>query len=227
MPSLEAFGRICVSGFLFDPEISFSSIFRSPFSPHPNPITPSGPPHSAAVARSNSSSRAPLQRGNTITTKLKKLTDTLLRPFTLAPTATSPYPHRRPPPSEVTLTNEAVPNLAADKTTRTTQRVHDPFKSTFLSNAFRSDKPEMISLPFHLSIRNNRDKALRNIPYLRQSWTRIDFIAIVSFWIMFALATTGVERGAHHIGIFRAMSVIRTARLLTITSGTTVSFSRA
>lgn len=39
---------------------------------------------------------------------------------------------------------------------------------------------------------------------------------------MFGLAMGGVERGEHHIALFRAMSVIRTARLLTITSGTTV-----
>jgi hypothetical protein len=48
-------------------------------------------------------------------------------------------------------------------------------------------------------------------------------VAIVSFWICFGLAMGGVERGQYHIGVFRAMSVIRTARLLTVTSGTTVS----
>lgn len=48
-------------------------------------------------------------------------------------------------------------------------------------------------------------------------------VAILSFWAMFALATTGLERGQHHIGLFRAMSVVRTARLLAVTSGTTVS----
>ena len=36
------------------------------------------------------------------------------------------------------------------------------------------------------------------------------------------LAMAGVERGTYHIGVFRAMSVLRTARLLAITSGTTV-----
>jgi hypothetical protein len=42
------------------------------------------------------------------------------------------------------------------------------------------------------------------------------------------LACFGVERGGggeggYHIGVFRAMSVLRTARLLAISSGTTVS----
>jgi len=224
--SLEAFARICVSGFLFDPEISLTSLLRSPFQGQSEsyPTSPAGPPHSAAIARSGSLSQGPLQRGNTITKKLSKLTSTLLRPFTLAPT-TSPYPNL-PPASQVTLTNDNPPtNFVADKM-HTAQQVHGALrdtKPTFFSNALRSDKSDVISLPFQLSITQIKDKAHRNIPYLRQSWTRIDFIAIVSFWIMFALAMTGVERGAHHIGVFRAMSVIRTARLLSITSGTTVS----
>jgi len=40
---------------------------------------------------------------------------------------------------------------------------------------------------------------------------------------MFMLAVTGTERGKYHIGLFRAMSVLRTTRLLAVTSGTTVS----
>ncbi|KAF7416082.1 calcium channel protein [Pleurotus ostreatus] len=94
----------------------------------------------------------------------------------------------------------------------------------FLGNVLRSDRPrpETLSLPFKLSIQHARGKTDRNIPYLRHSWSRIDAVAIVSFWISFWLATGGAERGAgNHIEVFRAMSVIRTARLLTITSGTT------
>ena len=39
----------------------------------------------------------------------------------------------------------------------------------------------------------------------------------------FAIATLGVERegGGLRVGVFRALSVIRCARLLTVTSGTT------
>jgi hypothetical protein len=49
-------------------------------------------------------------------------------------------------------------------------------------------------------------------------------VSVIAFWITFVLAQTGVEHGAvHHIGVFRALSVLRTARLLSITSGTTVS----
>jgi hypothetical protein len=48
-------------------------------------------------------------------------------------------------------------------------------------------------------------------------------VSVVAFWITFVLAQTGVEHSAaHHIGVFRALSVLRTARLLSVTSGTTV-----
>ncbi|KAJ7435576.1 Ion transport protein-domain-containing protein [Mycena galericulata] len=80
---------------------------------------------------------------------------------------------------------------------------------------------ETLSLPFRLSIQDAAARTRRNAPYLRHSWSRIDCIAIVAFWITFILATLGVENGAHHIRIFRALSALRTARFLTITAGTT------
>ncbi|KAG1745083.1 Ion transport protein-domain-containing protein [Suillus paluster] len=109
----------------------------------------------------------------------------------------------------------------AEETSRT--HLRSPSQPTFFSRALRSDQTptDAISLPFRLNIENARDKVHRNMPYLRQSWGRIDFIAILSFWISFALSMAGVERGSHHIAAFRAMSVLRIARLLAITSGTT------
>ncbi|KAI6127016.1 Ion transport protein-domain-containing protein [Pisolithus sp. B1] len=96
---------------------------------------------------------------------------------------------------------------------------------TFFSKALRSDVPtsenEAIALPFRLNIQISRQKLARNVPYLRQSWGRIDFIAVVAFWVSFILASVGVERGTYHIGIFRALSVLRIARLLAVSSGTT------
>ncbi|KAG8926488.1 calcium channel protein, partial [Tulasnella sp. 417] len=55
-------------------------------------------------------------------------------------------------------------------------------------------------------------------PYLRNSWNRIDFIAVTSFWIMFALCVTGAETlPTRHLYIFRALSVLRVTRLLAVT----------
>ena len=68
--------------------------------------------------------------------------------------------------------------------------------------------------------------SLRLVPYLRNPWTCIDLIAILSFWITLTLAATGVERSAsRHVGIFRALSVLRISRLLAITYGTAMHFA--
>ncbi|KAI6144232.1 Ion transport protein-domain-containing protein [Pisolithus tinctorius] len=104
-------------------------------------------------------------------------------------------------------------------------RFRSTSERTFFSRALRSDIPtsgsEVMALPFRLNIQFARQKLARNVPYLRQSWGRIDFIAVIAFWVAFVLASVGVERGTYHIGIFRALSVLRIARLLAITSGTT------
>ena len=114
-----------------------------------------------------------------------------------------------------------------EKTITTIQRTHDMVrddpKSNFLTNALRSDKPETVSLPFRLIIEQTHQSTRRNMPYLRQSWNRIDFLSILCFWVSFALATGGIERGSMYIGIFRALSVLKVSRLLAVTSGTTVS----
>jgi hypothetical protein len=82
--------------------------------------------------------------------------------------------------------------------------------------------PETIELPFCLGITQSATQTRRNAPYLRHSWARIDALAICGFWASFALASLGLEqRASSHIRFFRALSTLRTARLLTITSGTT------
>jgi hypothetical protein len=85
-------------------------------------------------------------------------------------------------------------------------------------------------IPFVTAVQKQHSLIKRGVPYLRHSWSRIDFVAIVGFWITFALSVTGVERVAtsdtaslvRHIGVFRALSVLRCARLLAVTDGTTV-----
>ena len=57
--------------------------------------------------------------------------------------------------------------------------------------------------------------------YLRHSFNRTDFLAVVSFWIAFFLALAGVEY-RRHILIFKMLSCLRIIRLLNLTSGTSV-----
>lgn len=88
-------------------------------------------------------------------------------------------------------------------------------------------KPSVQSLgaaaeaPFRLAIARQVYMTAGRQAYLRHSWNRIDLIAVLGFWISVVLATAGWEASAH-VYIFRAISVLRAARLLTITAGMTV-----
>lgn len=57
--------------------------------------------------------------------------------------------------------------------------------------------------------------------FLRHSFNRLDFVAVVSYWISLALFLSGVE-AEKHIYVFRMMSSLRILRLAGITSGTSV-----
>ncbi|CAK7275009.1 calcium channel protein, partial [Sporothrix epigloea] len=54
--------------------------------------------------------------------------------------------------------------------------------------------------------------------FLRHSFSRLDFVAVVSFWISFVLCITGIEY-RYHIYVFRMLSCLRIVRLLGITKG--------
>ena len=58
--------------------------------------------------------------------------------------------------------------------------------------------------------------------FLRHGFNRLDFVAVVSFWIMFVLSEVMVE-GNRHLYLFRMLSCLRILRLLGLTSGTSVS----
>ncbi|OQO05020.1 hypothetical protein B0A48_08040 [Cryoendolithus antarcticus] len=64
-------------------------------------------------------------------------------------------------------------------------------------------------------------KRLAHRAYLRHSFNRLDFVAVVSFWISFLLGAVGIEWG-YRLYVFRMMSCLRILRLLNITSGTLV-----
>lgn len=209
------------------------SIFHLFSSPHPSQLEPYTPTPAPIPGMTRQTT---LSRGRSITQRFNRIKNTLKRPFELwSQPPNSAYPMvSASGPSAITATNGHFyqDDTLAGRIANTAHRVHatirQPDEPTILSMAMRSDNsaknPDTIALPFRLSIGHLHDKTQRNVPYLRQSWSRIDFIAIVSFWITFVLAISGSEKGSHHVGVFRAMSVIRTARLLTITSGTTVSY---
>lgn len=247
-PRLEAFARMSVSGFLLDPDVPVSSLFTSvSFYKYPDPSIPSmrmelqtplsrnasSLSRNASLGHSSSRSR----RFNVVH-KLQHFAHNLARPFALQhhsmslplqppqSTPASSAPQRTPSTqhsrSDTTNSRTAILEPAVTKAQEVHAHMRNPSQPTAFSTALRSDNPDVLALPFRLSVANARQQTQRNVPYLRHSWTRIDFVAIVGFWVSFALATAGVEQGEYHIGIFRALSVLRTARLLAITSGTTV-----
>lgn len=58
--------------------------------------------------------------------------------------------------------------------------------------------------------------------FLRHSFNRLDFLAVLAFWAAFILDVTGVE-DSYHLYIFRMISCLRILRLLALTNGTAVS----
>lgn len=59
--------------------------------------------------------------------------------------------------------------------------------------------------------------------FLRHGFNRLDFVAVVSFWISFALELSLIEPN-RHIYVFRMLSCLRILRLLGLTSGTSVCY---
>lgn len=57
--------------------------------------------------------------------------------------------------------------------------------------------------------------------FLRHSFNRLDFVAVVSFWLSFVLGISGLE-SQHHIYIFKMLSCLRILRLLALTHGTAI-----
>ena len=69
--------------------------------------------------------------------------------------------------------------------------------------------------------RQAQKKRLAYRAFLRHSFNRLDFVAVVSYWISFVLAAFAIE-SAYHLYVFHMLSCLRIIRLLGITSGTSV-----
>lgn len=72
--------------------------------------------------------------------------------------------------------------------------------------------------------RQRQRTRLAHRAFLRHSFNRLDFLAVISYWISFGLMIVGYQT-AHHVFIFQMLSCLRILRLLGITRGTSVSDS--
>ena len=226
--SFEAFARICVSGLILDPEVPVSSLFTSPSvasQVHPNTAAAIYRPTQATSSHSTTQ----LGRKATLLHRIRDFYGNVTRPFALSNPPpgydASPMGANSAVNSTVNLIASAPPGRRRTNTGAPLLEKMPSSSSNVTANTAYTQKPGVLILPFQFSINRARGVTRRNLPYLRHSWTRTDAVSLISFWVSFVLAQTGIERGKYHIGLFRALSVLRTARLLTITSGTTVSSS--
>ena len=70
-------------------------------------------------------------------------------------------------------------------------------------------------------IRQQQRVRLARRAFLRHSFNRLDFVAVISFWISFGLSLAHFETD-RHVYVFRMLSCLRILRLLSLTSGTSV-----
>jgi len=57
--------------------------------------------------------------------------------------------------------------------------------------------------------------------FLRHSFNRLDFVAVVAYWISFAMQVGGLET-SRHVYVFNMLSSLRILRLLGLTTGTSI-----
>ncbi|KAF2094858.1 calcium channel-like protein subunit Cch1 [Rhizodiscina lignyota] len=88
-------------------------------------------------------------------------------------------------------------------------------------DSFTSAPPQAPILDFSGSSRDRQRARLAYRAYLRHSFNRIDFLAIVSYWISFILQISGLEHSTHAY-VFRMLACLRIIRLLALTTGTGV-----
>lgn len=88
-----------------------------------------------------------------------------------------------------------------------------------ISRSFTNFMPGMQHIPETVEEQQRYQLARR--AFLRHSFNRFDFLAVVSFWIDFILSISGVE-DAHHLYIFKMLSCLRILRLLALTNGTAI-----
>lgn len=74
---------------------------------------------------------------------------------------------------------------------------------------------------YHGGSRQQARIRLGHRAYLRHSFNRLDFIAVVSYWISFVLSLANLETH-YHLYVFHMMSSLRVLRLLSLTSGTSI-----
>ena len=221
--TLEVAVRIIVSGFIFNPPTALEQ-YHKDIGPRPiaAPVQ-----HSETRAHSKAPSRKDTLKRQYSTSAGRGRANS--RRFISQPRSANPAELRRQystirslspgPAADIERSAVQWPHLALTETRETTPKPMSPqdYPVPILSAAtfHRNDDDEA-------QIFRNRAKArLARRAYLRHSFNRVDFIAVVSYWIALVLELTGLM-SKHHIYIFRMLACLRIFRLLGITEGMSV-----
>ncbi|CAE6501684.1 unnamed protein product [Rhizoctonia solani] len=203
--TIEMIARIIVSGFVLDPEIKPSSVGRwlRDLAPGDNFAA-----RARSVRRKVFEQRAPYTQ-HAVSSSATELAEKSPRPnltFALASQVGVAAAHASRSDT-VTAPRHAATSGPPN------QHIQSQSGTWYLQ--YSTDTP------FQIAVARQRILSEQSSTYLRHSWNRTDFIAVCSFWVMFGLAISGKENQPHlHLYVFRALSVLRTARLLAVTKGT-------
>lgn len=99
-----------------------------------------------------------------------------------------------------------------------------PQEAQFVPTTFARSFTMMHGMDADGSLEEQQRLHLARRAFLRHSFNRLDFVAVVSFWISFVLSITSLE-SRHSIYVFRMLSCLRIIRLLALTKGNLVSRS--
>lgn len=218
-----------VSGFIFNPP-TVEEVYRKEIGPRPTAIVLQ---QSQRRSRSKSAS-SPLGWKDTL--KRQYSNSAVRRPerhsgselFRHGPEPTSTSDLRRQ--YSTLRTTSPGPILSSrDLSSQVPGLSLDAEPDYFTNNEATYPVPILSAATFHKAgigeaerARNLHKARLARCAYLRHSFNRIDFIAVVSYWVALVLEMTGIMT-KHHIYVFRMLSCLRIFRLLGITEGTSVT----
>lgn len=89
-------------------------------------------------------------------------------------------------------------------------------------SAFSRSFTFMQGQPLPQTVEDQQRYQLARRAFMRHSFNRLDFLAVICYWITFFLSITGLE-SEHRLYVFRMISCLRILRLLALTNGTAVS----
>ena len=101
--------------------------------------------------------------------------------------------------------------------------VRQPPQEQQFMPAFARSFTMMHGIEDQISLEEQQRLHLARRAFLRHGFNRLDFVAVVAFWVSFILGITGLE-SKHHVYVFRMLSSLRIIRLLALTKGNLVSW---